>query len=61
MNVNVLTYYLLMWQLGNRLCKETDFMEKMKAYFWSSNLEIEEFENGWESVIKEFNLEENKG
>ena len=50
-----------MWQLGNRLCKETDFMEKMKAYFWSSNLEIEEFENGWESVIKEFNLEENKG
>ncbi|XP_017239678.2 protein FAR1-RELATED SEQUENCE 5-like [Daucus carota subsp. sativus] len=47
-------------KLGNRLCKETDFMEKMKAYIWSSILEIEEFENGWKSVIKEFNLEENK-
>ncbi|WOH08980.1 hypothetical protein DCAR_0728431 [Daucus carota subsp. sativus] len=47
-------------KLGNRLCKETDFVEKMKAYNWSSNLEIEEFENGWKSVIKEFNLEENK-
>ncbi|WOH00382.1 hypothetical protein DCAR_0519741 [Daucus carota subsp. sativus] len=44
----------------NRLCKETDFMEKMKKYIWSSNLEIEEFENGWQSVIKEFNLEDNK-
>lgn len=35
-------------------------MEKMKKYIWSSNLEIEEFENGWQSVIKEFNLEDNK-
>nr|XP_017228819.1 PREDICTED: protein FAR1-RELATED SEQUENCE 5-like [Daucus carota subsp. sativus] len=47
-------------KVGNRLCKETDFMEKMKKYIWSSNLEIEEFENGWQSVIKEFNLEDNK-
>nr|XP_017217249.1 PREDICTED: protein FAR1-RELATED SEQUENCE 5-like [Daucus carota subsp. sativus] len=47
-------------KVGNRLCKETDFMEKMKKYIWSSNLEIEEFENGWQSVIKEFNSEDNK-
>ncbi|XP_074365057.1 uncharacterized protein LOC141706145 [Apium graveolens] len=34
-------------KLGNHLCKETDFMEKMKAYIWSSVLEIDEFEIGW--------------
>ncbi|XP_074358106.1 protein FAR1-RELATED SEQUENCE 5-like [Apium graveolens] len=47
-------------KLGNRLCKETDFMEKMKAYIWSSVLEIDEFEIGWKEVIKEFKLEDNK-
>ncbi|XP_074323430.1 protein FAR1-RELATED SEQUENCE 2-like [Apium graveolens] len=47
-------------KLGNRLCKETDFMEKMKTYIWSSIIETEEFERGWERVIKEFNLENNK-
>ncbi|KAK1369476.1 hypothetical protein POM88_035568 [Heracleum sosnowskyi] len=44
-------------KLGNRLCKETDFMEKMKKYIWSSNIDIDEFERGWEAVIKEFKLE----
>ena len=48
------------FQLGNRLCKETDFMEKMKDYIWSSNLEIAEFEHGWDAVIKEFKLDGNK-
>ncbi|KAK1380052.1 hypothetical protein POM88_026796 [Heracleum sosnowskyi] len=47
-------------KLGNRLCKETDFMEKMKTYIWSSNIEIDEFETGWGAIIKEFKLEENK-
>ncbi|KAK1376404.1 hypothetical protein POM88_032597 [Heracleum sosnowskyi] len=47
-------------KLGNPLCKETDFMEKMKNYIWSSNLEIHEFEEGWETIIKEFKLEGNK-
>ncbi|KAK1356303.1 hypothetical protein POM88_049559 [Heracleum sosnowskyi] len=47
-------------KLGNRLCKETNFMEKLKAYIWSSIIEIEEFEQGWEAVIKEFKLEDNK-
>ncbi|KAK1394099.1 hypothetical protein POM88_013155 [Heracleum sosnowskyi] len=47
-------------KLGNRLCKETDFMEKMKIYIWSSNIDIDEFESGWEAVIKEFKLEGNK-
>ncbi|XP_074383461.1 protein FAR1-RELATED SEQUENCE 1-like [Apium graveolens] len=46
-------------KLGNRLCKETDFMEKMKAYIWSSVLEIDKFEIGWKEVIKEFKLEDN--
>ncbi|XP_074336801.1 protein FAR1-RELATED SEQUENCE 5-like [Apium graveolens] len=36
-------------KLGNRLCKETDFMEKMKTYIWSSIIETEDFESGWES------------
>ncbi|XP_017247124.2 protein FAR1-RELATED SEQUENCE 5-like [Daucus carota subsp. sativus] len=47
-------------KLGNRLCKETDFMEKMKTYIWASHLEIAEFEEGWEAVFKEFKLESNK-
>ncbi|WOH02114.1 hypothetical protein DCAR_0521502 [Daucus carota subsp. sativus] len=47
-------------KLGNRLCKETDFMEKMKKYIWSTHLEIADFEQGWEAVIKEFNLENDK-
>ncbi|XP_063941511.1 protein FAR1-RELATED SEQUENCE 5-like [Daucus carota subsp. sativus] len=47
-------------KLGNRLVKETDFMEKMKKYIWSSSIEIEEFERGWEAVVKEFKLEDNK-
>ncbi|WOG86405.1 hypothetical protein DCAR_0205609 [Daucus carota subsp. sativus] len=47
-------------KLGNRLCKETDFMEKMKTYIWSSNLEIDEFKSGWKAVIEEFKLEDNK-
>ncbi|XP_063946119.1 protein FAR1-RELATED SEQUENCE 5-like [Daucus carota subsp. sativus] len=46
--------------LGNRLCKETGFMEKLKKFIWSSILEIDEFEKGWEEVIKEFKLEGNK-
>ena len=50
----------MLMQLGNRLCKETDFMDKMKRYIWSSHLEIDEFEQGWEAVIKEFNLDNNK-
>ncbi|XP_074336520.1 protein FAR1-RELATED SEQUENCE 9-like [Apium graveolens] len=49
-----------MIKLGNRLCKETNFMEKMKAYIWSSVLEIYEFDIGWKEVIKEFKLEDNK-
>lgn len=47
-------------KLGNYLCKETDFMEKMKKYIWSSILEPAEFEKGWKSVLKEFKLEGNK-
>ncbi|KAK1359525.1 hypothetical protein POM88_043999 [Heracleum sosnowskyi] len=47
-------------KLGNYLCKETDFMEKMKKYIWSSTLEPAEFEKGWTSVLKEFKLEVSK-
>ncbi|XP_074326816.1 protein FAR1-RELATED SEQUENCE 4-like [Apium graveolens] len=47
-------HHLCMWhimqkfpiKLGNRLCKETDFMEKMKTCIWSSILETDEFERG---------------
>ncbi|KAK1378190.1 hypothetical protein POM88_024934 [Heracleum sosnowskyi] len=47
-------------KLGNYLCKETDFMEKMKKYIWSSTLEPAEFEKGWTSVLKEVKLEGNR-
>ena len=47
-------------QLGNFLCKETEFMGKMKNVIWSSNIEAAEFEEGWKSVIKEFKLEDNR-
>ncbi|KAK1384039.1 hypothetical protein POM88_021774 [Heracleum sosnowskyi] len=47
-------------KLGNHLCKETYFMEKMKIYICSSNIDIDEFERGWEAVIKELKLEGNK-
>ena len=35
-------------------------MEKMKKYIWSNHLDIAEFEQGWQAVMKEFNLENNK-
>ncbi|KAK1353767.1 hypothetical protein POM88_052132 [Heracleum sosnowskyi] len=45
-------------KLGNFLCKETEFMEKIKKYLWSSIIEPDEFEQGWKEVIKEFKLKE---
>ncbi|XP_074377909.1 protein FAR1-RELATED SEQUENCE 5-like [Apium graveolens] len=70
-NVNGLVrskHRLCMWhimekfpvKLGNRLYKETNFMEKMKTYIWLSIIETEEFESGCERGIKEFNLQNNK-
>lgn len=35
-------------------------MEKMKTYLWSSIILIDKFERGWEEVLKEFNLDNNK-
>lgn len=32
-------------------------MEKIKKYIWSSTIDPEEFEEGWNSVMKEFKLE----
>ncbi|KAK1384051.1 hypothetical protein POM88_021786 [Heracleum sosnowskyi] len=34
-------------KLGHFLCKETEFMEKIKKYIWSSVIEPDEFEQGW--------------
>ncbi|WOG86734.1 hypothetical protein DCAR_0205952 [Daucus carota subsp. sativus] len=45
-------------KLGHFLCKETDFMEKIKKYIWSSTIEPAEFEEGWKSVMDEFKLED---
>ncbi|KAK1351233.1 hypothetical protein POM88_054550 [Heracleum sosnowskyi] len=47
-------------KLGNFISKETDLMEKMKKYTWSSTIEPDEFEKGWKSVLKEFKLEGNR-
>ncbi|KAK1359719.1 hypothetical protein POM88_044193 [Heracleum sosnowskyi] len=45
-------------KLGHFLCKETEFMEKIKKYIWSSVIEPDEFEQGWKEVMMEFKLEE---
>ncbi|KAK1359315.1 hypothetical protein POM88_043789 [Heracleum sosnowskyi] len=35
------------------------FMDKMKSFVWADHLSIEEFEEGWKSVIEEYDLADN--
>ncbi|XP_056691909.1 protein FAR1-RELATED SEQUENCE 5-like [Spinacia oleracea] len=44
-------------KVGPVLCKETDFLKKLNAVVWDSDLDPTEFVSGWEAVMKEFSLE----
>ncbi|KAK1383118.1 hypothetical protein POM88_020853 [Heracleum sosnowskyi] len=35
------------------------FMDKMKSFIWADHLSIEEFEEGWKSVIEDYDLADN--
>ncbi|XP_056695206.1 protein FAR1-RELATED SEQUENCE 1-like [Spinacia oleracea] len=44
-------------KVGPVLCRETDFLKKLNAVIWDSDLDPTEFVSGWEAVMKEFSLE----
>ncbi|XP_021750377.1 protein FAR1-RELATED SEQUENCE 5-like [Chenopodium quinoa] len=43
-------------KVGPKLCLETDFLHKLNSVVWNRDLEPEEFEIGWQSVMSEFDL-----
>ncbi|KAK1387075.1 hypothetical protein POM88_015253 [Heracleum sosnowskyi] len=43
-------------KLGVVFCAESLFMEKLNKFVWNSSLVPEEFEQGWHSVLEEYNL-----
>ena len=45
-------------QIGVLFCAESEFMKKLNKYVWSSHLTVTEFEAGWSSILKEFQLTE---
>ncbi|XP_021838400.1 protein FAR1-RELATED SEQUENCE 5-like [Spinacia oleracea] len=44
-------------KVGPVLCRETDFLKKLNAVVWDSDLDPTEFVSSWEAVMKEFSLE----
>ncbi|XP_021991289.1 protein FAR-RED IMPAIRED RESPONSE 1-like [Helianthus annuus] len=46
-------------KVGVRLCNSTNFKERICGVVWTDILTPEEFESEWETVIAEFNLEDN--
>ncbi|KAK1400557.1 hypothetical protein POM88_000162 [Heracleum sosnowskyi] len=56
-----------MWHIMNKLsgkirpslASNKMFMDKMKSFVWDDHLSIEEFEEGWKSVIEEYDLADN--
>ncbi|KAK1368998.1 hypothetical protein POM88_035090 [Heracleum sosnowskyi] len=45
-------------RLGLFFCAESEFMKKLNKFVWSSHISVAEFEEGWSSVLKEFELSE---
>ncbi|XP_074376897.1 protein FAR1-RELATED SEQUENCE 5-like [Apium graveolens] len=45
-------------KVGLVFCAESDFMEKLNKFVWSSHFTVAEFESGWDAVLKEFGLSE---
>ncbi|KAK1391361.1 hypothetical protein POM88_010417 [Heracleum sosnowskyi] len=43
-------------KIGAVFCAESEFMKKLNKFVWSSHISVAEFEEGWSSVLKEFEL-----
>lgn len=56
-NNNGIPYILL--QIGPKLASNKKFVEKLKAAVYSDHLTPSQFEEGWNAVIAEYNLESN--
>ncbi|KAK1396711.1 hypothetical protein POM88_006574 [Heracleum sosnowskyi] len=46
-------------KLRTLFCAESPFMDKLKKIVWSDHSSIDEFEDGWNDVISEFELRDN--
>ncbi|KAK1372892.1 hypothetical protein POM88_029085 [Heracleum sosnowskyi] len=47
-------------KLGTLFCVESPFMDKLNKFVWSDHVTPTEFEDGWNEVISEFGLSDNK-
>ena len=52
--------YLFMFQIGPKLASNKKFVSKLKEAVYSDHLTPVQFEERWEAVIAEFNLESNQ-
>ncbi|XP_074266663.1 protein FAR-RED IMPAIRED RESPONSE 1-like [Silene latifolia] len=46
-------------KVGLQICKETDFVERICAFVWDTDLEPLEFKEKWSQVISDFELNNN--
>ncbi|XP_074288712.1 protein FAR1-RELATED SEQUENCE 2-like [Silene latifolia] len=46
-------------KVGSALCKDTDFLNRFNTIVWDSDLELFEFEDKWQQLISDFQLEDN--
>ncbi|XP_074283480.1 protein FAR-RED IMPAIRED RESPONSE 1-like [Silene latifolia] len=46
-------------KVGSALCKDTDFLTRFNTIVWDSDLEPFEFEEKWQKLISDFQLEDN--
>ncbi|XP_074293509.1 protein FAR-RED IMPAIRED RESPONSE 1-like [Silene latifolia] len=46
-------------EVGSALCRDTDFLARFNAVVWDPDMEPSEFEEKWQKVISDFQLEDN--
>ncbi|XP_074288753.1 protein FAR1-RELATED SEQUENCE 5-like [Silene latifolia] len=46
-------------KVGSALCRDTDFLARFNAVVWDPDMEPSEFEEKWQKVISDFELEDN--
>ncbi|XP_074288158.1 protein FAR-RED IMPAIRED RESPONSE 1-like [Silene latifolia] len=46
-------------KVGSALCRDTDFLARFNAVVWDPDMEPSEFEEKWQKVISDFQLEDN--
>ncbi|XP_074311150.1 protein FAR1-RELATED SEQUENCE 5-like [Silene latifolia] len=46
-------------KVGSALCRDTDFLARFNAVVWDPDMESSEFEENWQKVISDFQLEDN--